>query len=292
MAVDPRAVPDTPPLVHVAADPVADRALRDRADALAKALGLPAVHYPPADADGQLVVTPERLELRWGPLPGEDHHRTHPVYVDLLAVDTQSGPGRSLRQPLAVAVGLTRQRRGRSATPATDSGDGDGSPRGPLHVLDATGGLGEDAWLLAGLGCRVEVCERNPVVAALLADGLRRAAAEQPDTAGRVTVTPTDARTRLRALPQSGQRPDVVYLDPMFPPRRGGAAERRPMRVLRRLVGTDGDASDLLAVALTVARRRVVVKRPRLADPLVSDRAPDLTPSGKALRYDVYLTAR
>src|SRR5690554_3490662 len=42
-------------------------------------------------------------------------------------------------------------------------------------ILDATAGLGRDAFVLACLGCHVQMIERNPIVAALLADGLRRA---------------------------------------------------------------------------------------------------------------------
>src|SRR5690554_1818824 len=48
--------------------------------------------------------------------------------------------------------------------------------RARLHVLDATAGLGQDAFVLAGLGCQVTMLERNSVIHALLADGLSRAA--------------------------------------------------------------------------------------------------------------------
>ncbi|GHM54843.1 hypothetical protein ECZU51_35130 [Escherichia coli] len=40
-------------------------------------------------------------------------------------------------------------------------------------VVDATAGLGRDAFVLASVGCRVRMLERNPVVAALLDDGPR-----------------------------------------------------------------------------------------------------------------------
>lgn len=41
-------------------------------------------------------------------------------------------------------------------------------------MVDATAGLGRDAFVLAALGCRVRMVERHPVVAALLDDGLQR----------------------------------------------------------------------------------------------------------------------
>lgn len=46
------------------------------------------------------------------------------------------------------------------------------------HVIDATAGLGRDAFVLASLGCKVDLIERSPVVAALLNDGLIRAKAQ------------------------------------------------------------------------------------------------------------------
>ncbi|NHW59468.1 class I SAM-dependent methyltransferase, partial [Escherichia coli] len=42
-------------------------------------------------------------------------------------------------------------------------------------VVDATAGLGRDAFVLASIGCKVRMVERHPVVAALLEDGLKRA---------------------------------------------------------------------------------------------------------------------
>ena len=43
-------------------------------------------------------------------------------------------------------------------------------------VVDATGGLGNDAILLARMGFKVLMIERSPVMSALLEDGLFRLA--------------------------------------------------------------------------------------------------------------------
>ena len=43
------------------------------------------------------------------------------------------------------------------------------------RVLDATAGLGRDAFVLAQLGCTLDLIERQPIVAELLADALSRA---------------------------------------------------------------------------------------------------------------------
>ena len=45
-------------------------------------------------------------------------------------------------------------------------------------IFDATAGLGGDLSVLANIGCAVLAVERQPVVAALLRDALRRAEGE------------------------------------------------------------------------------------------------------------------
>ena len=49
---------------------------------------------------------------------------------------------------------------------------------GSLTAVDATAGLGDDSLLLAAAGFEVRLYERNPTVAALLRDALRRAQAD------------------------------------------------------------------------------------------------------------------
>lgn len=159
--------------------------------------------------------------------------------------------------------------------------------RQTLHVLDATAGLGQDAFVLAGLGCRLTLMERSPVIHALLADGLAR---------GRLNavVAPVVARMELvhgdsaRWLSEAeGAVADVIYLDPMFPHRDKSALVKKEMRVFRELVGSDADAGGLLAAALEHARYRVVVKRPRKA-PALAGPAPAAKVEGKTSRYDIY----
>jgi 16S rRNA (guanine1516-N2)-methyltransferase len=160
---------------------------------------------------------------------------------------------------------------------------------GTRTVLDATAGLGGDSALLAWLGAEVTAVERHPVVAALLRDGLRRAAADAlfGALAGRVRVVTADARAVLAGAEPA---PDAVLIDPMFPGGRS-ALGRGELQLLRRLVGEDEDAGELLEAALAVAQRRVVVKRPARAAPL-GGRAPHLVSRGASTRFDVYLLAR
>ncbi|PKN78511.1 MAG: hypothetical protein CVU47_12150 [Chloroflexi bacterium HGW-Chloroflexi-9] len=157
------------------------------------------------------------------------------------------------------------------------------------RVLDATAGLGRDSVIAALLGCTVIACERSPVVAWLLRDGLERAAAE-PALAvavARITLHAADAREVMAGLSEA-DRPDVVIVDPMFPERRKAALVKKEMQLLHRLLGADEEPEALLAAALRCTSRRVVVKRPGDAPPLEGPR-PDLVIPGKTARYDIYL---
>ena len=58
------------------------------------------------------------------------------------------------------------------------------------RVLDATAGLGKDAFVLASLGCEMSLIERQPLIGALLEDGLARAAED-------FEVAPIVARMKL-----------------------------------------------------------------------------------------------
>lgn len=157
-----------------------------------------------------------------------------------------------------------------------------------LTVLDATAGLGRDAFVLASLGASVTLVERNPAVAALLYDGLRRGqqCADLTWLAKRMHLLHSPA---LQAL-QQHQPVDVVYLDPMFPAREKTALVKKEMRAFHDVVGSDSDADNLLAPAIKLAQKRVVVKRPGYAG-FLAGVAPTMSVSGKNNRFDVYINA-
>lgn len=156
-------------------------------------------------------------------------------------------------------------------------------------VLDSTAGLGRESVLAAALGCTVIACERSPVVAVLLRDGLARAAASGlVEITARITLREGDARDVLKTLDSP---PDVVLVDPMFPERGKTAKAGREMQLLQQLLGTDDDAESLLKIALSEARKRVVVKRPVHAPPVGGQR-PNHSVAGRAARYDIYLTGQ
>ena len=238
--------------------------LEAEAYALAAQLHLPLVGEV---QDALLYLTRERLELRQcGPnAPG-------PVYADFTAGRAEHrrkhGGGRG--QLLARAV----------------------FPKGVASptVVDATAGLGRDAFVLASLGARVTLLERSPVACALLADALRRARAsptsEVAGVAARMTLRAGDAASYLQTL---SERPDVIYLDPMYPHTNKRALQKKEMQLFRQLIGADADAAELLAVARRAALGRVVVKRPAGA-PFLGEVRPDGKLESKNTRFDLYLS--
>lgn len=183
------------------------------------------------------------------------------------------------------------------------------------QVLDLTAGLGGDGFVLASLGCNVCMLERNSIVHSLLADGLSRGieAARQELEQGvdelssvinRLSLLEgnaanylSDLVSRITQLEPQAQvqeeqdtavwRPDVVYVDPMFPLRKKSAKVKKQMQAFHAIVGTDPDADQLLANALTVAKYRVVVKRPAGAG-FLAETKPNYSLEGKSTRYDIY----
>lgn len=161
---------------------------------------------------------------------------------------------------------------------------------GPLTAVDATAGLGEDSLLLAAAGFSVTLFESDPVIAALLADSLRRAARvpQLTEAVGRMRAVEADSVRALRGL---GFEPDVVYLDPMFPERRKSAATKKKFQLIHLLERPCANAEELMAAALAARPRKVVVKRP-LRGPFLADARPSHSVAGKVVRYDCVVPPR
>lgn len=204
-----------------------------------------------------------------------------------------SGSARALRSdPLVRAVGgaprsVIGQAAAEEGASSLDPGVGGTSTRERPLVVDATAGFCNDAFHLAAVGYRVVAIERQPAIHAVISS---RVAALLEDpllgvTARRIETRCGDAR---RELPRLAELPEIILLDPMFPPKRKRSAlPPKPIQVLRLLAGDDEDAADLLEVARKVATRRVVVKRADDAPPL-GQLWPDWSIRGKTVRYDVY----
>jgi len=155
------------------------------------------------------------------------------------------------------------------------------------HIIDATAGLGRDAFLLASLGSSVTLIERSDVMHGLLADGMkaaRDAGSPHKDIIDRMTLIHGDS---IQLLPQ--MRADVVVIDPMHPPRKKSALVKGEMRAIRDIVGVDDDQLCLIETALAMASKRVVVKWPAKAPPLDGLKKCSHQIIGKSIRFDVFM---
>ncbi len=200
--------PDSPIILRISAPH-----LLSHAENIAKRWGFQlstsdAIHR---DEDFFLLLTDDHLALCQS---GDD--APGPVYVDLIsgAVAHRRKFGGGKGQPIAKAAGF-------------------GKGKAPV-IVDATAGLGRDAFVFASLGSEVWMIERSPVVAALLEDGLQRALAdaETAPIAQRMHLLAGDAARLLTGL-KDAERPDVIYLDPMFPPRQKSALVKKEMRLFQ-----------------------------------------------------------
>ena len=237
-------------------------ALENKAKIVANKLTLP---FAPLNQNQiQLVITQKHFEIRAPDLG-------NPIFIDFEtgknAHRRQFGGGRG--QPLAKAIGLKK-----GATPT---------------IIDATAGFGRDAFVLANLGCKITLIERNPLIASLLDDALQRATdnLDLQEVISRMSLINKDAIHYLSTL-ENHQHPDVIYLDPMYPSREKSALVKKDMRLLHEIAGPDTDSEQLLTIARDTAIKRVVIKRPKSA-PYVGSQKPATSIESKNTRYDVYL---
>lgn len=255
---------------------IKDTCQPERDQALAEKLGLPLTRN---------LISAPKMQLGWWQDPkqpctpsGSPDYKlalfpaqSGPVYIDFIQGKKnhrrQFGGGKG--QPLARAV-LAQQQP---------------------HIIDATAGMGGDGFVFASLGCQVTLIERSPIIAALLADAIKRT--QQADTPseiraimGRITLIQADAADYLT---QQTPLCEVIYCDPMYPDKKKTAAAPKEMQALQQLVGADQDSERLLAAALQTAQKRVVVKRPKKAPPLIGPN-PNAHISSPNTRYDLYTT--
>ncbi|TGD72081.1 SAM-dependent methyltransferase [Mangrovimicrobium sediminis] len=244
-------------------------ALAAAAQALAARLDLPLL--PPAtdprhcDSCAALLLLGDdglALQLTGPAAPG-------PVAVDFGAAAMRHRRAAGHNEMLGRAVGVTR--------------------KAGMCVLDATAGLGRDAFVLADLGTRVILCERNPVVAAMLEAGLAAARDSRDSWLSTVVASMQLHCGDARELPADlVAQADVIYLDPMFPERGKRAAVKKEMALFQLLLDDAAEEPALLEWARAQDVARVVVKRP-LKAPALGGASPSHVLKGRAVRFDVYV---
>lgn len=247
--------------------------------------------YEKSNTRLSLNYTDDFVELR-------DADKDVGIHIDFISGDLahrqQYGGGRG--QSIAKAIGLKQGVE-------------------PPSVLDATAGLAKDAFVLACLGCPITLLERSPFIVELIRDAIDRAKEDEHfqtilETGfNLIEQSSIDYLTLLASKTSEDENkpdktdsdvmdpdvfypgviyPDVIYLDPMYPDRKKSASVKKNMQILQLLLGKDEDTSELLDIALQVAKKRVVVKRPKGADNL-SVIKPTYQVASKKTRYDIYV---
>ena len=227
--------------------------------------------YSEARASVALVIDTHEVWLQplEKPRPGR-------VIVDFSSSDMRHRRKSGHNEPLGRAVGVKADRR----------------PR----VFDATAGLGRDAFVLADLGCEVELSEASPILYFLLRRAheaaLLSASEKVIQAAKRMTISGGDSTRR------SLSEFNTIYLDPMFPERSKSAAVKKDLAAVQTLLaspsisselaqsGSTDPALELLHWALSQPVERVVVKRPAKSS-FLGGIKPSHSITGKTVRFDV-----
>jgi 16S rRNA (guanine1516-N2)-methyltransferase len=161
-----------------------------------------------------------------------------------------------------------------------------GFEKGYRTVIDGTAGLGSDALFLAQQGFEVLALERSPILFALLSDAWMRAGSDLS-----LSFRHVEAAEMLTSLEES-QKPDVVYLDPMYPEKKKTALSKKEMQFLQEILiePSAEENLSLFRAAMKAARFRVVVKRPLWAETFVDSEIAKVSYAyeGKSLRFDTY----
>ena len=158
------------------------------------------------------------------------------------------------------------------------------------NIIDATAGLGYDSFILASLGANVTLIERSEKIYKLLQDGISEGmlyGGEISKIIGRMSLIYGDSKNILPQL-----SPEVILIDTMYKDRKKSALVKNDMRLVREIVGTDSDYTELIEVAFKFALNRVVIKQPRYAEPLKEIKECSHQILGKTIRYDVHMVAK
>lgn len=155
-------------------------------------------------------------------------------------------------------------------------------------IFDATAGLGRESMILAHAGGQVLSFERQVPVWIILYDALERAKKSRffPFTLPKLHDLGTIKDYKVDA---DHPQPEVIYYDPMFPERESDAQVKKDMFFFQQVIGHDSDTEEFLRYALTLASKRVVVKRPSFAPAIEqADLKCAYAVDGGQCRFDCY----
>jgi 16S rRNA (guanine1516-N2)-methyltransferase len=152
----------------------------------------------------------------------------------------------------------------------------------PQKILDTTGGLGHDAFILALLGQKVTVVEKNAGLCILLEEALN----ELPDlpyfndAVSNITIINSDSRKLLDSVRSF----DVIYVDPMFNSKKRLKRTKQMEFLDLYLDDYDDPAIDFFKSDF----KRLVIKKELRASASIKDSSA-ISFKGSSIRYDVYI---
>lgn len=156
-------------------------------------------------------------------------------------------------------------------------------------AIDSTAGLGRDALHLLALGFHVVAIERHPLLVELLRIAHGRAMDQEDSRSlfSRLHIISGNSIEYLDGCLGKSEKPDLVFMDPMFVREGKSALSGKEMQIVQVLMDpTPQEDVKLLAAALRVTGDRVIVKRPVLAPPLMAGLRH--SQKGRSVRYDIY----
>lgn len=169
-----------------------------------------------------------------------------------------------------------------------------GIQKGFDQVWDLTAGLLEDSIFLARLGFKVMALERNKTIFEVMNSSLKGSLKKIENNIGdsnrfrylhNINLTCADSIEFVsKNICPAGCS---IYIDPMFPDKKKTALPRKEMRIFKEIVGADVDGLELLQISLQSGCKRIIVKRPIKAPPLIEKVNHSF--KGTSIRYDLYL---
>lgn len=171
------------------------------------------------------------------------------------------------------------------------------------RIWDITAGLAVDSSMLAQAGFQVVALERNKYLALMLRHARQSLLSYQKKSISeseredksvessihfleRITFVWVESKDFLSKENKDRLDPEVIYYDPMYPAKNKTALPSKEMQILREINGVNEEDVEILKKAMALGVKRVVVKRPLKAKPILEK--PKFQLSSKLVRYDIY----